>query len=47
LRTSLTLEKDGVFYVLAGYVNLPNPDQAALDRYRMMLLKSMFSFQIK
>jgi len=47
LRTSLTLEKDGVFYVLAGYVNLTKQDQAALDRYRMILLSMMSSFQIE
>ena len=47
LRTSLTMEKDGVFYVLAGYVNLTKQDQAALDRYRMILLSMMSSFQIE
>jgi hypothetical protein len=46
LLVQVTLEKDGVEYVLAGYVNLVKEDQAALDRYQAMLLSMLASFQM-
>lgn len=47
LTLGVTLPKDGALYHLAGYANLKEPDQAALDRYQAILLSMMSSFQLQ
>ncbi|MFZ3069599.1 MAG: hypothetical protein WA110_00535 [Anaerolineaceae bacterium] len=43
---TVELEKDGVNYILSGYVNLMMEDQVSLDYYRTLLLSMLSSFQI-
>jgi hypothetical protein len=47
LRLSLALEKEDVFYILAGYADLSSEDQVSLEEYRALLLAMMASFALE